>query len=504
MFSNFGLKLKVFFLMAVVISAMSILDFTLFKTFIDRIDIQQGPQNSVRFVKERAKTKMYSLIENSFKVARELKLSKASKNAPLKIGEISSGQEYIIVDENADFIAGTTKLMSSYKGIPAVERALKKGVASDGTIMVEEHLYLLGVVPTMKKISDKGSEKLFAVISLEKLSLAFKEDVFLMPIRVYQGSRFISETKADKWKNIEKSCGAEKLDSTLSDIVKAEGHKILNDWTYLDSFFMPVDMLGGEKIVIVTLTSSMPGMEDYSKVIFYTGLFTLITIIIAFFFTFIVTHEIDKVFRNLAADISRMKVGEKLVLKKYSHGADIAVSALNTLIAKYLRDGERDGVGFGQASISQGLVPDVNSEKVSREFDADIPDPFGVDDIEETPKKPIPALPSEKEIPKAVSPSLLDDEEKTQIATAPEGIPGIQIQEEPEEEKDPFDGLWEDYCRIKEKNGKTVSENEKRSFIGKLRTNRASIMAKYNCSDVSFTIEDKGGKPVIKAKPVNG
>jgi len=504
MFSNFGLKLKVFFLMAVVIVALSLADFGLFKTFINKIDIQQGPHNSVRYVKERVKTKMYSLIERSFDIARELQLSRASKNAPLKIGEITSSSDYLIVDGNADFVSGNTKHMTSYKGIPAVERALKKGIASDGTIIVEEHLYLLGVVPVMKQISKKGSKKLFAVISLEKLSLAFKDDVFPMPVRVYQGNRFISETKPDKWKDAEKGCGEKTLESSISELLKTEGSKVLNGWTYLYSFFMPVDMLGGDKIIFVTLSSSLPGLGNYSNVILYTVIYALISIIIAFFFMFIVTHEIDNVFRNLAADISRMKVGEKLVLKKYSHGADIAVSALNTLIAKYLRERERDGSEMGQGLISRRTVPDVNSEDVNREFDAGIPDPFGVDDIEETPRKPIPALPSEKKAPKtAPPPSSCEDDEKTQLATFP-GLSDMQVIPEEPEPKDPFDVLWEDYCRIKKNNGKKVSESEKRSFIGKLRTNRASIMAKYNCSDVSFTIEDKGGKPVIKAKPVNG
>jgi hypothetical protein len=245
-------------------------------------------------------------------------------------------------------------------------------------------------------------------------------------------------------------------------------------------------------------------MEDYKRVVFYTILYTLITIVIAFFFTFIVTHEIDKVFRNLAADISRMKVGEKLVMKKYSHGADIAVSALNTLIAKYLRDGERDGVGFGQESIAPAPIPDVNSKNVKREYEDDIPDPFGVEDIEKTPQKPIPALPPEVKAKTTAPPPPVDeDDEKTQIASIPSGLPDLPEMPE-EEEEDPFEKLWNDYCEIKEKHGKKVSENEKRSFIGKLRTNRASIIAKYNCSDVSFSIEDKGGKPVIKAKPVNG
>nr|HQI04173.1 hypothetical protein [bacterium] len=147
MFSNLGLKLKVFFLMAVVISALSAVNFTLFRSFIAKIDIQQGPKNSVKLVEEKVKNTTYSLIANSFNVARQLKFEKASRNAPVRIAEIKSLTEYVVVDQNGDFVAGDIKLMSSQKGIPAVERALKEGYASDGSIFVNDTMYLLGVVP---------------------------------------------------------------------------------------------------------------------------------------------------------------------------------------------------------------------------------------------------------------------------------------------------------------------------------------------------------------------
>ena len=88
-----------------------------------------------------------------------------------------------------------------------------------------------------------------------------------------------------------------------------------------------------------------------------------------------------------------------------------------------------------------------------------------------------------------------EDNEKTQIVSS--YGPAVQNQ------GNPFDALWEDFCRIKRKHGENVSDKEKMSFIGKVRTNKASIMAKYKCSDVQFSVEEKDGKPVIKAKPVN-
>ena len=87
-----------------------------------------------------------------------------------------------------------------------------------------------------------------------------------------------------------------------------------------------------------------------------------------------------------------------------------------------------------------------------------------------------------------------DDNEKTQIAATISASSATS---------NPFDALWEDYCRIKRKNGESVSDREKTAFIGKVRTNKATIMAKYKCADVHFSIEEKDGKPVVKAKPVN-
>lgn len=509
MFANLGLKLKVFFLMAVVIGALSAVNFILFRSFIDKIDIQQGPQNNVRFVEEKVKNTMYSLISNSFHIAKQFKFQRASKNAPVRVAEISSETDYIVVDHNGDFVSGDIKLMSSQKGIPAVERALKEGVASDGVIVVNDAMYLLGVVPVLADVPDKGRQ-LFAVISVKKLTGAFSSDDFTMPVRIFRGEKFVSETTNSKWREVESSCGGEKMKLAMDDLIKTKGTRQINKWTFLSSYFMPFDMLGGEKVVLITLVSTMPGWEDYQKVVFYLILYTLVGIIVTLFFTFIVTHSIDRVFRNLAADISVMKVGEKLVLKKYSHGADIAVSSLNTLISKYLRQHENsEFVSAGpMGNTSLNREKDIISQK--SDLDISVPDPFGVDDIENTPVKPIAALPElgtekKKNETKAPPPSAYnDDDEKTQIvAVTPELSFTHDITPTPEQ-VDPIELLWLDYCKVKEKNGETVTNNEKRSFIGKVRTNRASIMAKYKCSDVQFTIEEKDGKPVIKAKPLNG
>ena len=396
--------------------------------------------------------------------------------------------------------------MSSHAGIPAVERALKDGMASDGTITVSDTAYLIGVVPLMTDIPDEG-KKLLAVASFKKLALAFNTaELFPMPVKIFRGDKFVSESGSEEWTKIEKSYGSDKMKQDIDDLIKSEGSKVVNGWTYIHSFFMPVDMLGGEKIVFVTMTSTLPGWEDYNDVIFFLIIFTFAGIVLAVFFTFIVTHSIDVVFRNLAADISRMKVGEKLVLKKYSHGADIAVSALNILIAKYLRHQENSHDSISAPINGSSSSTGQGQSKMQTPFDIAVPDPFGTEDIEDTPKKPFKPVQSEKKQPvppshKAPPPVFHDDDdEKTQIVTNSSSA-DVEVAKQ-FEPVDPMEELWQEYCRIKARNGESVTENEKRSFIGKIRTNRASIIAKYKCSDVQFNIEEKDGKPVIKAKPV--
>jgi hypothetical protein len=87
-----------------------------------------------------------------------------------------------------------------------------------------------------------------------------------------------------------------------------------------------------------------------------------------------------------------------------------------------------------------------------------------------------------------------DDNEKTQIA-----VSSIAAETNAESV---YEALWNDFCSIKKKYGGAISPAEKTQFINRVKTNRVSIIAKYNCSDVQFSIEEKDRKPVVKAKPV--
>jgi len=500
--TNLGLKLKVFFLMAVVLTALSAANFLLFKDFIVKIDVQDGAKNIAKLVESELKSKNYSLIGSSFEIARQLKIEKGKV-----VSKITSEKEYVIVNAGGAVVDGNFNVMNSYAGIPAVERALKEGLASDGMLSVESGLYLIAAVP----VSADGN-KIFAAITFEKFSDELLS-VFPMPVRAFKGSAPIAERGGDRWRAVEDSYGRETLDADMAALVTSGGQKELNAWTRVSAFAMPYDLAGGDKITIVTMTSLIPGWESYNKVLYTVILYSVVAILVALFFTFIVTHEIDKILKNLASDISRMRVGEKLVLKRYSNGADIVVSAMNKLIQQYLEANEDVGGITASPILRSGKG---SSAKGVDDFDAAVPDPFGTESVEEIKAEKVakPAEMSRKEAPKpqpereikpeainhTISAQVEDDDddednEKTQIAPS--------LGSAAQNSGNPFDILWEDYCRIKRKHGEPVSDKEKTAFIGKVRTNKASIMAKYKCSDVQFSVEEKDGKPVVKAKPVN-
>ena len=488
--------------MAVVITALSAANFIVFRGFIEKIDIQDGANNAAELLGDKLKNINYNLISKSFEISKQLKIEKGKV-----VSQINSDTDYAVVNNTGAVIDGSVKLMTSYAGIPAVDRALKDGLASDGMFNVENNLYLIGVVP----FSAEG--KLFAAIAFKKFSNELLS-VFPMPVRAFKGSELIAEKGGETWNSVESSYGKQQLDANIAELIKSAGNKELNKWTRIFAFFMPYDVAGGEKITVVAMTSLIPGWESYDKVILNVVLYSIAALLIAIFFTFIVTHEIDKILKNLASDVSRMRVGEKLVLKRYSNGADIVVSAMNKLIQQYLEANEDVG------GITSSPLVKAGKGKSADDFDSPIPDPFGTESVEEIkaekvakpaavhtemPKKETPKPQPEHEVKsEAVNHTIPaqveeddddEDNEKTQIAPS--------LGSAAQNSSNPFDALWEDYCRIKRKHGESVSEKEKTAFIGKVRTNKASIMAKYKCSDVQFSIEEKDGKPVVKAKPVS-
>ena len=89
--ANLGLKLKVFFLMAVVITALSAANFLLFRDFIVKIDVQDGAKNIARMLESELRTKNYSLIGISFDIAKHVKIEKGKV-----VSKIISEKEYAI------------------------------------------------------------------------------------------------------------------------------------------------------------------------------------------------------------------------------------------------------------------------------------------------------------------------------------------------------------------------------------------------------------------------
>ncbi|MBO4441717.1 hypothetical protein J5834_06325, partial [bacterium] len=215
-------------------------------------------------------------------------------------------------------------------------------------------------------------------------------------------------------------------------------------------------------------------------------------------------------------DISRLRVGEKLVIKKYSDGADIAVSALNTLITKYISSSEAASNSQSQElnSVGDFTAKDIeNLDSLAKSFDTPSePEPQHQAPQRQAPQPhyqapkpqqsyqqpqhqaPKPQYQQPKPVEEINSLDDDDDNEKTQIAVS-------TVAAEANAES-VYESLWNDFCNIKRKYGGIIAPAEKTQFINRVKTNRVSIMAKYNCADVQFSIEEKDRKPVVKAKPV--
>ena len=99
--TNLGLKLKVFFLMAVVITALSAANFLLFRDFLVKIDVQDGAKNIAKSVETELKNRNYSLISNSFEMAKELKIEKG-KVVNSKENLVASVKAFLEAQEELD------------------------------------------------------------------------------------------------------------------------------------------------------------------------------------------------------------------------------------------------------------------------------------------------------------------------------------------------------------------------------------------------------------------
>lgn len=478
MFENIGLKLKVFFFIAITFAFLSFMYFTLFEKLMKDINIQQGADNSFKLLEEKIKNKQYSLMAQSFKIASDIKISidKKSRQFIFDGRNVDSNAVYALLDTDGTLVAGNFNILNSYAGIPAVQRAAASGIASDGYIQIDKTDYLLGVVPHLVPL-DGDKTKMLIIVSAQPFTNVFKEFEIKFPVEIYSNGNMIYETDPEKWQSLFSSVLGENTKSEIKKLLASGGSHEIDRWNKLFEYSMPSDVRANYKITAIALLSYIPGFDIYKHMVMLIILYALAAIIVSLFFTFIVTHAVDKEFRNLAADMSRLKLGEKLLMHRYNHGAGLVVSAMNHLIGKYQKHGETNpGIE---------IAPLIRDNKDAEEIDEEI----------SAPKKRLVEDTGIKENSikkqKTDSPAVKQTQETDIISV-----------ESPLNDEDQYADLWDQYRAIKRKNGESVTDQEKVSFMGKLKTNKTTIVAKYNCKDVAFSIEEKDGKPIIKAKPV--
>lgn len=469
MLGNLWLKVKVFFFISSVLAFLSFLFFNLFDHLVTKINFQQGADNTFRYLEQRIKNHQYELITRAFDISSKLKVTtdKKTKQVVFDTQGIDANLLFAFLDSNGSLVTGSFRIFNSMAGVPAVDRAIRDGVASDGTLRTDSERYLIGAAPFTVDLGLDRPKRMIAV-TLVPIREALSGVSVSFPAQVYAENTLLFEFNKEallKMNSGEKQAEIQKAVENI--LAGGNTSHAIDRWLHLVSFSFPSDIRSsGGRTTFLGFMSAFPGYDVYNRSITYIGLYALAAIIITLIFTILITYDVDRGFKKLAADISRLRIGEKLVLHKYSHGAGIVVSSLNHLIGNYQKHTE--SVGHG-ASLS-AIVPEIKDEEV------EIPEPS-----------------FDK---KRVTTSNTDTSKTERTGGTDPRIA------QPADPADPYAALWDTYRGIKEKNGEKVAEQEKAAFLAKLKTNRVSIMSKYSCRDVSFVIEEKEGKPVIKAKPV--
>ena len=498
MLGNIWLKIKVFFFISSVLALISFLYFNLFDKLVTDINFQQGADNSFHYLEQRVKNAQYELITNSFELAARLTINIDKKTRQLSVDtkNAEKGTLFAVLDGAGMLIAGNFQSLTSMAGIPAVDRAIKEGVASDGMLRLGNDEFLMGVVPFNADLGLDRSKRMM-VVSLVPLREAFSSLRVPFPAQVYSNGTLVSEFNKDALMTLISGEAQTKIQSAVESILAGGGDQTISRWHRIVSFTMPSDIRSSGKIVFIGFLSTVPGYDVYNKSVLYIGVYAFIMIFITLVFTFIITYDVDRGFKKLAADISRLKVGEKLMLHKYAHGAGLVVSALNHMIGNYQKHGGDDGAGAMLSSLMTDAKEEVETEIPEPSFDKKREaTPMSTPVEQKAPPRNNGNTDPKAQRPAPTKPNAVDEQK------APVAGPVVETSTPSVSAQDPYVELWETYRNIKIKNGEKVPEQEKAVFLAKLKTNRVSIMTKYNCKDVTFAIEEKEGKPVIKAKPL--
>ncbi len=119
---------------------------------------------------------------------------------------------------------------------------------------------------------------------------------------------------------------------------------------------------------------------------------------------------------------------------------------------------------------------------------------------EPAPSRPI-TMPQEK-----LPPAVAKAGPKNRPPTPPSGTSAPQAVEaarpSPEEEQKYFKEIYQEFIDLKKNLGESVEQLTFERFLGTLKKNRDTLMARYDCQYIKFKVYEKDGKASLKATPV--
>ncbi|MDJ0763758.1 MAG: MXAN_5187 family protein [Myxococcota bacterium] len=233
-------------------------------------------------------------------------------------------------------------------------------------------------------------------------------------------------------------------------------------------------------------------------------------------------RPITKLLENIVA-LEKSDPKDQLNIYRFKRRIRKVAKAINGLM-DYKIKSLIENTDSASKSIDSILATHDNVRKSSASFKfaepaaEDIPPPPPAEPSSES--APLDAAPAEskgeREVaptpPKAPpAPAMNQSPAGSKPGIPPKTPPGIPPKTPPAgvsagltEEQDYFREIYDEFVALKKKLGESVAQLTFDRFLGTLKKNRDTLMARYDCKQVKFQVYEKDGKASLRATPIKG
>ncbi|MCP4674520.1 MAG: hypothetical protein GY854_03180 [Deltaproteobacteria bacterium] len=420
-------------------------------------------------------------------------------------------------------------------GFPAVDAALR-GYVRDDVWKISNDVLLIGARPVIEQGRYVGV-LVHAMKVNDKLATDLSPSVQL----AFFTGNVMSAVGSLKTKGIEKAQGAhiiKPLDKVLkSERFKKEGYSDVERIGTPDQEFLAVYskvrgeaasnevgfalVMPVERMTTATEFYDKAGTQDIDAL---PKVWLIVGIVLAFILGWLWNYlEGERPLSRLLKSINALEKSDpkdQLNIYKFRRKTRKIAAAVNSMIDFKLR-AVLENTDNSSKNIDSilGKSKDVRLSSASFKFAepsaSEVPPPPPADDgkdsddkKDENPKPPPPSAPNDV-LPKAPNtafsspkppPAPPSGAQKPPAPTPPaaDSAPAMS----PEEEQEYFHEIYDKFIELKKKLDEPTEQLTFERFLGTLKKNRDTLMARYDCKQVKFQVYEKAGKASLKATPV--